>query len=196
MRRLAAASVEAAVRSGRCTTAVHALWPLHHGCPCASPAPLLFTSARCDAASAVRAQTPGPRRGLACGHDGCRSSRLLQARHFECSQTHHTHTPTFACARASAGSVSSMALGLRPKPRPRLRVSRSPVSWQLPAAQRITVTGLATEKTSKPMDGGVPVLHAAHATAVQPGGSAPRRVRWRRCTTSLPRRQGLEECGY
>jgi hypothetical protein len=33
-----------------------ALWPLHHGCPCASPAPLLFTSARCDAASAVRAQ--------------------------------------------------------------------------------------------------------------------------------------------
>jgi hypothetical protein len=72
---------------------------LHHGPRCASTSTTLtplsrpsFTSQRGATplpGSAVLARTPGL--GLACGQDGCRSFRLLQARHFECSQTHHPH---------------------------------------------------------------------------------------------------------
>jgi hypothetical protein len=46
-------------------------------------------------------------------------------------------------------------------------VSRSPVSWQLPAARRITVTGLGPEETSKPMTGGLACFAATPGTAVR-----------------------------
>jgi hypothetical protein len=71
-------------------------------------------------------------------------------------------------------------------------VSRSPVSWQVPAAQRIIVTGLEPEQTSKPMADGLACFAATPGTAV--------RSLWRQLTqirtVTQHRRQRLAECGH